>query len=787
MSDDQKYIIRLNIIQAVESFENSSFAQTWLQRKGNNLASIFNDISIRNEDKKQNNDHYHTVGKLNIDGFEFSSKEVSEEASKRQGYWDDFKKEFDLAKDTEHPNTLIGLLKKHLWCIPSKEDSDISLYEHIRLCIARKAAKTETSQYWLVCGDITGIQSYIYGVAHAGAMKALKGRSFWLNQVVESIGHYFIESFALPSANLIYASGGKFYALIPKVEDNKLIDIRKYLQQQFKETYESDLGIALAWVDISDDELNTDISKKWYDVNKKLERDKYRKFGEVIKEDKNLFAPFGKSGSMIRCQNTKKDICLVKDIEKVKPTGIAELKHWLFKVNDLKLYQQPKEQTEGEPNIEEKPKEADTGRLISEEQYLSKIMGRRIKTPIKTPDGKMDDRDIVLTVKPNNQLAAFHVLNSLERFEFKNHLEERRNYNNIGIINRVHLWNDDDFKDIHSDPNIPKSWHFYGGNWRFDDFNKTIADAKGIKRMGVLRLDLDNLGFIFRTGFNEKATFERVVQLSLMLDFFFSGYINRLRNCTWTMEEGIIEVPKTPQFEDKKRLSELIEIVYSGGDDVFIVGVWHVLPDVALWLNEEFHKFTGGNKNFTMSAGISLFDNKFPLAKAAKESGEAEEKAKSKRFKRNGVEQTEKNAICFLDVPMSWDDFKKMRCRVAEWYGWMENGKNGKTINHGWINRLLDVHGEFESLYEDLKRKKDKDAFKKALFSKWRWHACYNLYRYAALNKQFEYDIKKFATELFATPEGFEQDWIALLKVPALWLDLLTRKEEIKKNDNTQG
>jgi CRISPR-associated protein Csm1 len=754
------------IIQAVKDFESTAFAQTWLKGQGNNLASIFNGISIWNEDKKVNNPlptaHYHTVGRLNIDDFEFSESNSLAKATERQTYWNEFRKEFDAIKDVEHTNTLISLLKKHLWCIPSKENSNISLYEHIRLSIARMAAKTETPQYWLVCGDITGIQSYIYGVAHSGAMKALKGRSFWLNQVVESVGHHFIESFGLPSANLIYASGGKFYALIPKVDEVELIEKRKYLQLKFKDTYESDLGLALAWVDILDSELDTDISEKWQVVNKRLDKDKFRKFGESIKTGQDLFSPLGESGQMIRCQNTKKDLCKVDAIRGKGFSNRAEIGHKLFKVGTLNLYQEPEE--------------SNNERLISEEQYLSKIMGRRIKTP----NTKGDDRDVVLTVEPNNPSAAFYALKDFERFEFKNHLEEKNNYNNIGTIKRIHLWNDDDFKNVHNDPTVPKSWHFYGGNWRFDEnktFNEIIKNSEGIKRMGVLRLDLDNLGFAFRTGFGGNASFERTVQLSLMLDFFFSGYINRLRDCVWTMEHGITELKDTPQYSGEKKLSELIEIVYSGGDDVFIVGVWNVLPDVALWLNKQFHAFTGGNESFTMSAGISLFDDKFPLVKAAKESGEAEERAKGKRFKRDGVQQAEKNAVCFLDVPMSWEDFKVMRSRVAQWYDWMENGRQDKQLNHGFINRLLAIHGEFESEYERLKRGKNPDAFKKALFSKWRWHACYNLYRYAAMNKAFEHDIKNFATELFATPAHFEQDWIALLKVPALWLDLLTRKE----------
>ncbi|MCX7727769.1 MAG: hypothetical protein N2053_13095, partial [Chitinispirillaceae bacterium] len=317
--------------------------------------------------------------------------------------------------------------------------------------------------------------------------------------------------------------------------------------------------------------------------------------------------------------------------------------------------------------------------------------------------------------------------------------------------------------------NTEKGFKFYGGDWKLEDtFEEIAKKGEGIARLGVLRLDVDNLGQIFKDGFRKHATFGRVVQLSTMLDFFFSHYLNRLKYLWWDPVEGIIEEKDTQS--KRYEVKNLVEIVYSGGDDVFIVGHWSLLPDIALWINDNFIKFTGENKNFSISAGIALFDDKYPLYKAANEAGELESIAKKKERKnkiKKDSDDNKKDGICFLDenTPVSWNDFKEIRKWVREFYKLIVDGIDNRKLSRGFISRLYSIYYEYEQeKYES--------------WSRWRWRAAYFLTRLACqYGEKIGDKIMKFAAELF-TGSNTEQELINLLYIIAQWIDLLTRKEE---------
>ena len=100
------------------------------------------------------------------------------------------------------------------------------------------------------------------------------------------------------------------------------------------------------------------------------------------------------------------------------------------------------------------------------------------------------------------------------------------------------------------------------------------------KRLGVLRMDVDNLGKIFQGGISpERATLSRYSALSRSMDYFFSGYLNTI----W-----------------QEVAPEQSIIIYSGGDDVFIVGSWEQTIAIAKRIKEDFRKFSCGNPNFSI-------------------------------------------------------------------------------------------------------------------------------------------------------------------------------------------
>lgn len=152
----------------------------------------------------------------------------------------------------------------------------------------------------------------------------------------------------------------------------------------------------------------------------------------------------------------------------------------------------------------------------------------------------------------------------------------------------------------------------------FETFAKT---AQGIDRIGVLRADVDNLGHAFVAGFdNEKngnkyVTLSRTATLSRHLSLFFKYFIRTV------LEKG--EYSIEGKTGEKKRKAT---IIYSGGDDVFIVGAWNEIIEIAVDLRRKFKEYTQGT--LSISAGIGIYDASYPIIAIAGEVGDMEEKSK---------------------------------------------------------------------------------------------------------------------------------------------------------------
>ena len=142
----------------------------------------------------------------------------------------------------------------------------------------------------------------------------------------------------------------------------------------------------------------------------------------------------------------------------------------------------------------------------------------------------------------------------------------------------------------------------YSSGSTFEDFAK---NAVGINRIGVLRADVDNLGQAFVAGFNNDSnndryvTITRTAELSRHLSLFFKFYINK-----------ILQNPKY-EFGSSQKVGRNATIVYSGGDDLFIVGAWNEIIGLAIDIRREFEKYTEGT--LTISAGIGIYNSSYPI------------------------------------------------------------------------------------------------------------------------------------------------------------------------------
>lgn len=210
----------------------------------------------------------------------------------------------------------------------------------------------------------------------------------------------------------------------------------------------------------------------------------------------------------------------------------------------------------------------------------------------------------------------------------------------------------------------------YAGE-NYNDFAEMCkgAEEKGtIKRLGVLRMDVDNLGYIFQKGLSDdKVNLPRMSALSRTVNLFFTKNLQELR-----------------EKYDSKHLS----IIYSGGDDIFVVGDWCATIGFAELIREEFREYTCHNPKISISAGIAVIETKFPIIKGAEFAAEEEDRAKH-----HECCGKEKNSISFLSTALNYDEEFPMVKALKEQ---IVAGINSGTLPKSFIGKVLSHYSKAE-------------------------------------------------------------------------------------------
>ena len=181
---------------------------------------------------------------------------------------------------------------------------------------------------------------------------------------------------------------------------------------------------------------------------------------------------------------------------------------------------------------------------------------------------------------------------------------------------------------------------------------KKFEDYAHDTKLGILRMDVDGLGKRFVDGFNSIREYK--IFSKRLVDFF---------------EKETTRIQKEPAFR------EYLNIIYAGGDDLFIVGRWDKVIDFAECIHKEV-EIIFGKDGITISGGMAIVDPKFPIAKAAEMAGNAEDAAKHFR---NG----EKNAFHLLGKTISWDkEYGYVKSLKQQFITLIENYNLSKGILH---------------------------------------------------------------------------------------------------------
>jgi len=228
-----------------------------------------------------------------------------------------------------------------------------------------------------------------------------------------------------------------------------------------------------------------------------------------------------------------------------------------------------------------------------------------------------------------------------------------------------------------------------GEELRLQEGFKTFEEYAGSTDLGILRMDVDGLGKRFIEGFNSIAEYKTFS--NRLVDFF---------------EEETKNIQQEPAFKP------YLNIIYAGGDDLFVVGRWDKVIDFAERIRQETNNRFDSD-GISISGGIVVVQPKFPISKAAELAGDAENAAK---LFRNG----EKNAFHMLGKTISWDkefdyvkSFKQQFVSLIEEY----------DLSKGILHKLM-LYSSIADRNKILRKENKTEDYS------YIWHISYYLTRY---------------------------------------------------------
>lgn len=648
-----------------------------LDGKGDQLCSIF---SLLGEGEKKGERSF-TVAAKPLSAAALPADEEVPSQELWQGFTLDYKR---LPHDERRFDTFTHVLCKHAWAVPcTYGEKGVSLYEEFKalaaLVYACRGVREPAGSCLLVGGDIPGIQGFLYTLTSKGAAKGLRGRSFYLQLLGDAVVRALRRELGgLPEANVIYAAGGNFLLLAPAQSENVLQRWHKDFNRRLLEEYGGDLYLALAWEELPLADVGGAAFSAGRDrLGARVAAAKGRHFAELAEEWDLLFQPEG-SGGEEYCQVCQRE---PQPGEELK-TILTESGERVKKCQQCLGFEQLAYDILPDPAgpllmiVTDQPQSVEGWRAS-----LSRLTGFDYcfsDTPPRTKEQGM------VYLLNDTDLGG----KGAHGFRFIANVTPR-----IERADRV--WMAEHYPEVDVPPGE-----------RIKDFGMMALQAEGIARVGVLRMDVDNLGAIFSRYL--RGSMPQVAALSAALDRFFVGHLHRI----------------CKRVEAAGKHSNVLYVIYAGGDDLFVVGSWDRMPVLAEQIQEDFGAYTG--QRLTLSGGLTLEGRGFPLYRAAERAGEAEEKAK--RFNRPG--RYTKSAFCFLGQVVGWEEWtlveeirRKLFCL------------DGAGVPRSLFRILQIIHACFvETRQQAIRANREagrEPAPDRLYWGRWAWMAAYSLSRLA--------------------------------------------------------
>jgi len=663
--------------------------------------------------------------------------------------------------------TFCSVMALYGWAVPSSlcsnyslhfDPTGVSVFEQFKFvtatahCLDRQPGREDLL---LIGGDIPGIQTMLYTITSRGVAKSLRGRSLYLQLLGDAVVRLLLGRFRLPAANVVVNAGGNFKVLIPAAIEPDLEGFREAVNRIMLDLHGGELYVSLAWaplnaaalIDARPRDGGGEVAIANATLADALRREKDRWFANLARQDprhyRAVFGPFGQGGPLTR-DGDAATICKVCHVDVTSTTRDED--------DDSETY---------------------CRQCLSFERLANQVWRARWLEVAPSPQ-----RPARPQLGWNDALEAFGF-----RYEFHSAMLPRRDSAPRWIyrLNDISGFLGDSGEvayGVRGLTNLTPHIVEKGKEVIRDISTMAEKDATGVRRYGVLRMDVDDLGAVFGGALRYQDLFH-ISTLSAAVKLFFEGHLGSICVAAAREWRGAVGSWHLRAGRDGDDQWKAPYVIYAGGDDLFIVGCWDVLPELARAIRSAFHAYSEGR--LTMSAGINLGHDKFPLYQAADSAGAALRRAKHLRA---GDAGSPKDAVTFLGASLTWKEFEPVRRFVLTLAQLLGSSGEGTGAAPRALLRVLGAAAADYKSDDDAARSATLGSEQQVRLGPWLWRLNYGLGRMAARLAPPMRDgvlaLNGSPRDARDSPPGAAWRIIRHLDLAVRWAEFLVRKEEVR-------
>ncbi|EOS61174.1 CRISPR-associated protein cas10/csm1, subtype III-a/mtube [Firmicutes bacterium M10-2] len=517
-------------------------------------------------------------------------------------------------------NRMYALLYEYTTFIPAStyegNETYVSLFDHLKLtsaiasCLEQCENKTNPKFYMLEF-DLSGIQKFIFKVTEGAEskshiVKSLRGRSLFISLITDYITYSYLHAFDLSPSNIIFNTGGGAVLLLPSTLDfeERVQKTSKELLETLYRKFHTDITFVYAVLECDQNELEQFKTEKAIVLKDRLEKEKFRKFQGLI-QMKDFF------------------------VEKPKFNHVCELCESVF----------------------------------TEQSYCEVC-----QTILDISDFFVRNEKIYVVFDFDDQINEQTDKKEIVRISMGStnlYLMNEEIYQNVPVqnlyvesINHASMGNVRYFANM-----VPFDSY---GVMSLEKICGLIPPEWGDQKLGILKMDVDDLGAIFAYGLDSRTrSLSKFLTLSRLMELFFGNHLERI--CLFVSKQMNPDLKGT-----------MFYINYAGGDDLVVLGPAAAILYLAQAIDQNLNQYTH-NRNVTISGGLFIQKPKEPIRFGVQ---------KAEEYLTRSKNNSGKNSITLLDTTCTFAEYGKVLEQAKKYRMWIREGKITRTNFYNIMSML---------------------------------------------------------------------------------------------------